>query len=106
MGARPIAVMDPLRFGPLDDARSRDDGGSGLGLAIVAEIVRAHGGAVRVDTAPSGGTRLRVELPVRIDRTVAAALLQQARASGYAGVIATDQGRLLIAGVLRHTVAR
>ena len=22
MGARPIAVMDPLRFGPLDDARS------------------------------------------------------------------------------------
>jgi phosphoribosylformylglycinamidine synthase len=23
MGARPIAVMDPLRFGPLDDARSR-----------------------------------------------------------------------------------
>lgn len=49
-------------------------------------------------------SRLRVELPVRIDRTVAAALLQQARASGYAGVIATDQGRLLIAGVLRHTV--
>ena len=23
MGARPIAIMDPLRFGPLDDARSR-----------------------------------------------------------------------------------
>ncbi len=23
MGARPIAVMDPLRFGPLDEARSR-----------------------------------------------------------------------------------
>jgi phosphoribosylformylglycinamidine synthase len=23
MGARPVAVMDPLRFGPLDDARSR-----------------------------------------------------------------------------------
>ena len=23
MGARPIALMDPLRFGPLDDARSR-----------------------------------------------------------------------------------
>ena len=23
MGARPIAVMDPLRFGPLDDARTR-----------------------------------------------------------------------------------
>src|SRR6266571_1227051 len=23
MGARPIALMDPLRFGPLDDARTR-----------------------------------------------------------------------------------
>ncbi|MBN3585817.1 phosphoribosylformylglycinamidine synthase II, partial [Algoriphagus aestuarii] len=23
MGARPIALMDPLRFGPLDDPRSR-----------------------------------------------------------------------------------
>ena len=23
MGARPIAIMDPLRFGPIDDARSR-----------------------------------------------------------------------------------
>src|SRR3954468_21098705 len=33
MGARPIAVMDPLRFGPLDDPRSRwiaEGGGSGI----------------------------------------------------------------------------
>lgn len=50
-------------FHRLDDARSRDDGGSGLGLAIVAEIARAHGGSVRVATAPSGGARLRLELP-------------------------------------------
>jgi len=40
MGARPIALMDPLRFGPLDDARSRwiaegvVNGVSGYGNAV------------------------------------------------------------------------
>ncbi|MFE5670845.1 sensor histidine kinase [Agromyces sp. NPDC056523] len=51
------------RFVRLDDARARDTGGSGLGLSIVREIARAHGGEVRVEDAPSGGTRLLVELP-------------------------------------------
>lgn len=51
------------RFVRLDDARARDTGGSGLGLSIVREIAHAHGGAVRVEDAPSGGARLRVELP-------------------------------------------
>jgi two-component system, OmpR family, sensor kinase len=37
--------------------------GSGLGLAIVASIVAAHGGAVRVTSAPGEGARFRVELP-------------------------------------------
>lgn len=51
------------RFVRLDDARARDTGGSGLGLSIAREIARAHGGAVRVEDAPTGGARLRVELP-------------------------------------------
>jgi two-component system sensor histidine kinase KdpD len=37
--------------------------GAGLGLAVVRAIVEAHGGRVRVDTAPGGGARFRVELP-------------------------------------------
>lgn len=52
------------RFTRLDEARSRDAGGSGLGLAIVAEVVRAHGGSVRVETAPLGGARFVLALPV------------------------------------------
>ncbi|MBK9031411.1 MAG: HAMP domain-containing histidine kinase [Myxococcales bacterium] len=36
--------------------------GTGLGLAFVAEIVRAHGGAVTVDSA-RGETRFRIALP-------------------------------------------
>jgi two-component system OmpR family sensor kinase len=49
------------RFG-----RSRvpdDDEGFGLGLSIVAAIARAHGGRVRVEDPPGGGTRFVVELP-------------------------------------------
>ena len=34
--------------------------GSGLGLAIVSEIAQRHGGDVRVDDAPGGGTRVIV----------------------------------------------
>ncbi|ROP78912.1 signal transduction histidine kinase [Frigoribacterium sp. PhB107] len=51
------------RFVRLDEARDRDAGGSGLGLAIVAEIVRVHGGEVRVETSPLGGARFVVDLP-------------------------------------------
>ncbi|MEI5585449.1 MULTISPECIES: sensor histidine kinase [unclassified Agromyces] len=51
------------RFVRLDDARARDTGGSGLGLSIVREIARAHSGDARVEAAPAGGARLRVELP-------------------------------------------
>jgi signal transduction histidine kinase len=47
------------RFTRLDDARARDSGGAGLGLAIVAELVRRHGGSVRLADAGPG---LRVEL--------------------------------------------
>lgn len=51
------------RFVRLDDARARDTGGGGLGLSIVREIAHAHGGEVLAEDAPSGGARLRVELP-------------------------------------------
>jgi phosphoribosylformylglycinamidine synthase subunit PurL len=52
MGARPIALMDPLRFGPLDDARSRFlfegvvSGISGYGNAVGVPTV---GGDVAFD---------------------------------------------------------
>jgi signal transduction histidine kinase len=50
------------RFVRLDEARSRDDGGSGLGLAIVRDTVRAHGGSVTVEDAPTGGARFVVRI--------------------------------------------
>jgi two-component system, OmpR family, sensor kinase len=51
------------RFQRSDPARGRADGGAGLGLAIVATIARAHHGTVGAGNHPSGGARVRIELP-------------------------------------------
>ncbi|MEU9888450.1 HAMP domain-containing sensor histidine kinase [Sphaerisporangium sp. NPDC051011] len=52
------------RFTRLDEARSRDHGGTGLGLAIVENVVRAHGGTIRVERSEAGGARFEVRLPL------------------------------------------
>ena len=39
--------------------------GTGLGLSITHRIVTRHGGSIRVETPPGGGTRFVIELPVR-----------------------------------------
>jgi two-component system, OmpR family, sensor histidine kinase ChvG len=42
-----------------------DRDGTGLGLAIVETVIEAHGGSVRVETAPGEGATFTVTLPVR-----------------------------------------
>ena len=44
-------------------ARARDRPGSGLGLAIVQQVVSSHGGEVRAERAPGGGTLLAASFP-------------------------------------------
>ncbi len=56
-----LRVFD--RWVRLDQSRARTDGGAGLGLALVREITRSHGGDVRIESSPLGGTRVRVQLP-------------------------------------------
>src|SRR5215212_2386450 len=51
------------RFYRVDRARSRELGGTGLGLAIVKHLARAHGGEVRVSSAPDEGSTFTIELP-------------------------------------------
>ena len=67
MGARPIALMDPLRFGPLDDARSRwiaegvVRGISGYGNAVGVPTL---GGEVTFDETYAGNPLVNVLCPV------------------------------------------
>ena len=44
---------------------SRSAPGSGLGLAVVREIVVCHGGTIAAESAPNGGTVMRLTLPVQ-----------------------------------------
>ncbi|WP_281181842.1 sensor histidine kinase [Actinomadura macra] len=52
------------RFYRADAARSRHRGGAGLGLSIVDAVVSAHGGAVCLEAAPTGGMLVRIRLPL------------------------------------------
>ena len=55
-------VMEP--FVRLEQSRSRATGGAGLGLAIARNVAEAHGGRLTLDSAPGGGTRAVVTLPL------------------------------------------
>ena len=55
------------RFYRTDSSRDRASGGTGLGLSIVDSLVYAHGGTVRVTTAPGKGCRFEVRLPRVLD---------------------------------------
>jgi signal transduction histidine kinase len=51
------------RFHRVADARSRSFEGTGIGLALVEELVKQHGGTVRVDSVVGKGTTFVVAIP-------------------------------------------
>jgi signal transduction histidine kinase len=55
-------VFEP--FVRLEQSRSRSTGGAGLGLAIARNAAESHGGRVILETAPSGGARVVIALPL------------------------------------------
>jgi PAS domain S-box-containing protein len=52
------------RFHRVENTRSRTHEGSGIGLALVQELVKLHGGSVRVESAVGVGTTFIVSLPL------------------------------------------
>ncbi|HZM47774.1 MAG TPA: ATP-binding protein [Burkholderiales bacterium] len=60
------AVEQPhvfTRFHRVDGARSRTHEGTGIGLALVQELVKLHGGAVRVESVEGRGSTFTVAIP-------------------------------------------
>jgi signal transduction histidine kinase len=55
-------VLEP--FVRLEQSRNRATGGAGLGLAIARNVAETHGGRLTLETAPGGGTRAVVRLPL------------------------------------------
>ena len=53
------------RFARGERARRGSAGGTGLGLALVDEHARLHGGQVTVESAPSGGARFIIDIPIQ-----------------------------------------
>ncbi|MGD1878409.1 MAG: ATP-binding protein [Kiloniellaceae bacterium] len=51
-------------FFRLEQSRNPATGGVGLGLTIARDVARSHGGDVALETAPGGGLRARIWLPV------------------------------------------
>jgi CheY-like chemotaxis protein len=73
--------------------------GSGMGLAMVHGIVHEYGGHIRVDTAPGGGTAMRILLPAWAQPEPGpggerARLAGEPAASGAPGCL---RGRVLVA---------
>jgi signal transduction histidine kinase len=51
------------RFHRVEHTKARTHEGSGIGLAMVQELVRLHGGDIRVESILDVGTRFRVGIP-------------------------------------------
>jgi PAS domain S-box-containing protein len=51
------------RFYRVQNARARTNEGTGIGLAFVQELVKFHGGLIRVESDPGAGTTFKVWIP-------------------------------------------
>jgi two-component system osmolarity sensor histidine kinase EnvZ len=50
-------------FYRLDGSRNLETGGVGLGLSIARDVIRNHGGQIRLGDSPHGGLRVHIRLP-------------------------------------------
>jgi signal transduction histidine kinase len=65
--AEKASVFEKFYRGPA--ALASDPSGTGLGLAIANEIVRTHGGTLRVEDARPHGARFVLTIPASAEET-------------------------------------
>ena len=56
-----------VRFHRIEGSRGRSFEGTGIGLALVSELVKAHGGTVRVESVVGRGSTFIVSIPLGSD---------------------------------------
>jgi signal transduction histidine kinase len=59
----PQAILDKI-FQPFFTTKPTGQG-TGLGLSLSYDIIKAHGGEIKVETRDGEGTEFTVQLPVR-----------------------------------------
>ena len=99
MGARPIALMDPLRFGPLDDARSR-----WIAEGVVSRHLRLRQLGRRADRRRRG--RLRRDATPSNPLVNVLCLGRAARPTGSCSGQATGVGNLAVLLGSQHRARR
>ncbi len=60
-------IVEELAAKIFDPFFSTKEGGTGLGLALTHQIIRDHGGSIRVESQPGHGAAFIVALPVAGD---------------------------------------
>ena len=73
------------RFHRVEGARGRSFEGTGIGLALVNELVKLHGGSIRLDSVVGRGSRFTVSIPARTDHLPKDRILEVPAAEGASG---------------------
>ena len=77
------------RFRQAQGGTTREFGGTGLGLSIVKDFVDLHGGTINISDAPTGGTLVQVNIPLRAPEGSSVRTLAEPESAPTAGIAIT-----------------
>jgi signal transduction histidine kinase len=68
-----IGIPVEIQSRIFDHSFTTKQGGSGIGLAVVQQVVRLHGGRIRLRSRADEGTQVTLELPAKVANPVGVA---------------------------------